>query len=262
MPDLLLFKQALRDVLRPKRLLAAAPLVLLPAILGLIWRFAAGANDFQAPAAYNTLSGTLIFNFILVVLAVLFGTGVVASEIEGRTIVYLLTRPVARARVLFSRFAGAVVGITVAILAGTLLLALATFGPSQLFAEAVRRDLLVLPLGALAYGSLFLLVATALPRPLLWGLFFAFGWETWVPLIPGSFKYLSLMTYLRTLAPHPMPEGANADGDLVDLLQMLSPTTITQGTAWTVLAGVIVVCLALALLVFSRKEYAPREDAE
>ncbi len=40
---------------------------------------------------------------------------------------------------------------------------------------------------------------------LLLGLLFAFGWEWWVPNIPGDFAKLSLMAYIRVLAPHPQP---------------------------------------------------------
>jgi ABC-2 type transport system permease protein len=260
MSDYLLFRGALRDLIRPRRLLAAAPLVVLPAVLALLWRGMARAGSYQPEVVYNTLAGGLIFGFTLVILAVLFGTGVVSQEVEQRTIVYLLTRPVPRARILLAKFLGAFTGITVTVWLSTLLLALIVFGPAELGRASVRRDLLVLAVGGLAYGSLFLLSATCLNRPLIYGLFFAFGWESWIPLLPGAFQKISIMTYLRVLAPHPTP--ADTQGGLVDFLSRLSPTTIAPATAGWVLPVVILVALGAALFVFSEREYAPRDDDE
>jgi ABC-2 type transport system permease protein len=260
MSDLLLFRGALRDLIRPKRLLAAAPLVVLPAALALLWRGLARAGSFQPEVVYNTLTGGLIFGFTLVILAVLFGTGVVSQEIEQRTIVYLLTRPVPRARILLAKFLGAFAGITATVWLSTLLLALIVFGPSQLGRPLLRRDLLILAVGALAYGSLFLLSATCLNRPLIYGLFFAFGWESWIPLLPGAFQKVSIMTYLRVLAPHGTLE--DTQGSLADFLSRLSPTTVAPATARWALLVVILAALGAALAVFSEREYAPREDDE
>jgi len=258
MIDLMLFRGALRDLLQPQRLTLAAPLVLGPAALGLLWRAMARGN-FNPDVAYNTLAGLLVV-FILVLLAAIFGTGVVSQETEGRTIGYLLTRPVPRARILLAKFLGAVTGITITVWVATLLLALVTFGPAKMFQPQVWTDLRVLPVGALAYGSLFLLLAALLNRALIFSLFFAFGWESWVPLLPGVFRNVSILTYLRVLAPHPNPVEEESQRNF--LFSAVNPTSVSSTVAWVVLALVIAIALGLALLVFSVKEYAPREDAE
>lgn len=259
MIDALLFRGALRDVLRPRRLLGAAPLIVMPALLGLLWRAGPGTGGFDAVQAYNTLSGGMVFGFVLVILSVIFGTGVVSQELEQKTLVYLLTRPVPRWRILLAKFGGALVGITAASWLSALLLGVSVFG-GGLFRELVGRDLMILPIGALAYGSFFLLLAAAFNRPLIIGLGFAFGWETWAPMLSGVFQRFSLMTYLRVLAPH---EGLTDQNNAMTMLfQMLNPDKISQGTAWWTLSTVIVIALASSLLVFSRREYAPRDDAE
>jgi hypothetical protein len=83
---------------------------------------------------------------------------------------------------------------------------------------------------------------------------FAFGWETWVPSLPGSFARLSIMSHLRALAPHVASEKS-AFLDLFD-------TDITPWQARLVLGLVIAIALLAALFVFSHREYAPREDTE
>ncbi len=252
--DLFLLQTALRDVIRPRRLTTAVVLALLPGAIGLLWRTLANKNDFVPGDAYNALAASLIFGFILTILSVIYGTGVVSQEIEQRTIVYLLTRPVPRWRILLAKFAGSTLAIIVTVWVSAVLLAVAVYGPGQAFVGPLARDLRILPVGALAYGSVFLLLATLLPRPLTFGLLFAFGWETWVPSLPGSFARLSIMSHLRSLAPHVASEKS-AFLDLFD-------TDIKPWQARLVLGLVIVIALAAALVVFSHREYAPREDTE
>lgn len=260
MGDLYLLKNALRDLVRPKRVAAVLVLGLLPAVVAGLWRVFAGAGGFQPEAVFNTLAGVLVFGFILVIMAVIFGTGVISQEVEQKTITYLLTRPVPRWRIALVKFAAAALAITVTLWLAAAALALVSFGPSGLSLQRLGRDLLILPLGSLAYGSLFLLVATLFHRPLLWGLAYAFGWETWVALLPGHFQKFSLMAYLRVLAPHPQPEGESTT--LSGLFTVLNPTTISPTFAWRVLAAVTIVALVLALLLFSTREYVPKEDTD
>lgn len=255
--DLFLLRTAVRDALRPRRLGVALLLAVLPAAVGLLWRGIAGRNDFVPGDVYNTLAATLVFGFILTLLSVIYGTGVVTQEIEGRTIVYLLTRPVPRWRILLAKFAGGLLAITLTVCLSAILLALAVYGPRAVFAAdagQLGHDLLVLPLGALAYGSVFLLLATLFSRPLMPGLLFVFGWESWVPSLPGSFSQLSIMAHLRALARHPASERT---ADFLDDFQ----ADIAPGQAQLVLWILIAVALLAALLVFSTREYAPREDA-
>lgn len=258
MSDLYLFRNALKDLTRPKRLITAAILILLPVLIALLWR--TSAADFKAEAAYNTLSAGLVFGFILVILSVIFSTDIIAQEIEQKTIVYLLTRPVPRWRIILTKFAAAILMTTLTVWVASFLLAFATYGLHGLDESRLGRDLLILPVGALAYGGFFLLLATFLNRPLMYGLLFAFGWESWVPNLPGNFQKMSLMAYLRVLAPHPKPQAESVD--ISDLLSSLNPQTISSPLAWQVLTGVILVTVGIALFLFSTNEYVPREDAE
>lgn len=260
MTELVLIRATLRELMRPKRLMVALVLVALPAVLALIWRWNMEEAFYDPEVAYNTLAAGLVFGFILLILSVIFGTGAVSQEIEQRTVVYLLTRPVPRPRILAAKFVGGLIGIVVTLWAASILLAWATYGADKMGDSRLGRDLVILLVGALAYGSLSLLLGTSVERPLLYGLFFAFGWESWVPMLPGSFGEFSVMAHLRVLAPHPQP--LNDATDISDLLSALNPTEITPATAKMVLFLVILQALAASLVIFSRREYAPREDTE
>ena len=99
MIDFYLFKTALRDLTRPKRLIAALILISIPTALAMLlkWRLTV-RGEFYPQAVYNTFAPFIVFGFIVVILSVIFATGVVSQEVEQKTIVYLLTRPVPRWR--------------------------------------------------------------------------------------------------------------------------------------------------------------------
>lgn len=263
MSDLLLIQNALRDAVRPKRLATALLLILLPAILGLGARFLSPADEFVASDTYDTLAAFLIFTFVLPILSVIYGTGVVSQEIEGKTIVYLLTRPHPRWRILLSKVVVCVFVVFATVALAILALALALYDPATFKMSEVTQDIPAAFMGALCYSSVFVLLGAAIPRPLTYGLMFVFAWETWVPRLPGQFVRLSIMTYLRVLSGREVTgENQDTSGNL--LLQFAAPPQIDipVSEAWMWLIGTTVLSLALALIVFSIRQYAPRDDSE
>ncbi|MCX6381641.1 MAG: ABC transporter permease subunit [Armatimonadetes bacterium] len=402
MSDLFLFRSALRDLFRPKKLITALCLIAFPTVVALLFRLGNGGDNFNAVEAYNQIASNMIFQFIMVILALVFCTSIITQEVEQKTIVYLLTRPVPRWRILLVKFAGAFVITTMTAWLATVLLSVACFSAAKSYepyvirldqvrdskqlmsqfkqtpdpyllaiykkipAEQIRRrrafgrnrntpnvqqvqnvletydeskrptneelaavvsgvnrvlrredllankdamatlnersaelqkriaakptgierslvqraylqelmpdvlelpkpivnpflhDILILPVAVLAYGSLFLLLATLFNRPLITGLMFSFGWETWVPQMPGNFQKLSLMSYVKVLAPHEMPsQGSGNQGSLV---ADTSAAVITAQQAWMTLSVFTVVALVLALVLFTKREYVPRDD--
>src|SRR5579862_9333451 len=73
MSDIALFRSALRDLLRPKKLAAVAVVVVLPTLLAILIR-TTRHNGQVLPAGmiYNTLAGLMVFGFVLVLLSVVF----------------------------------------------------------------------------------------------------------------------------------------------------------------------------------------------
>ena len=263
--DLLLFRSALRDAIRPRRLAIALLVTLLPPLVGLIWRLLTPAADFAPDAVYDSLVPGLIFSFSLTILSVVYGTGVVSQELEQRTIVYLLTRPLPRWRILLARFAASLLVVMLITTASVVLLALIVYGPKAFSEAGVGPDIRALLIGAFAYGALFLLLGAALPRPLIYGLLFVFGWETWVPALPGAFARISVMSYLRVLSSREIGGGqqtGDAGGNFLLAFSTPPEMDISQKQAWVILVLTGVFALLAALLAFSRREYAPRDDAE
>ena len=66
----------------------------------------------------------------------------------------------------------------------------------------------MLALGLAVYGAVFALIGAALKRPLLVGLIFVFGWESWSWRLPGNLKRFTVAYYLQGLVPHAMPSDS------------------------------------------------------
>jgi ABC-2 type transport system permease protein len=261
MADLFILRTSLLEALKPKRLATATLMMLLPALAALVWKLVTPTERFDPAEAYNTLAAYFVFGFTLTILSVIYGTGALSAEIEGRTIVYLLTRPIARWRLLLMKLIGAWFGITVTVALSVVLLGFAVYGTKPEWGRIIS-DLRIIPVGALAYSSLFLFFATVMPKPLIWALLYGFGWENIASLFPSGFARLSILSYLRTLAPHlkEIVGSQSAAEDVSNILLRSSPLAITQPMAWLVMSLITVISLVLALVCFTTREYVPREE--
>lgn len=262
MIDRTLFLGSLKDICRAKRLIALLLFALVPTILGLVILSVKDIPIGRGEVLYNGLVDKLVFGFVLVMIAAITGTGALAQEIERKTIVYLLTRPVARWRIGIWRLLAALVVTMVVALLSLWLCAGFCFGSDIWHSEIVRRDTGVLMLGSLSYTCLFFLLGAAVNRPLIYAIFFAFGWESWVPNMPGNFAQVSLMSFLRALAPHDTMNGSGS-GPGMGMMQMMQEFTkldISSATAHWVLWGAAAICAGVSLLVISQREYCPKDD--
>lgn len=254
MSDIYLFRNTLRDLIRPGKLTAAVLLVGLAVLFGILARANVKPAEFSPAETYNGISARLVFGFILVILSVVFATDLIVQEMEQKTIPYLLTRPIPRWRILLVKFLASVFVTTAIVWIADIGVALSVFGIGQIGHSRLWQDMLILPIGALAYSAVFLLLATIFSKPLLFGLAYAFGWESWTPYLPGDWQKISLMSYLHALAPH----LDTTNSTILD--QVLAPTGIPIWLAWTVLTTVIISGMFGAMLVFSFNEYTPREE--
>ncbi|MEZ0327385.1 MAG: ABC transporter permease [Fimbriimonas sp.] len=253
--ELAIFSQAIGEYLRPKRVLPWLVLGGICAVLAFYWRT---LQPRTLPVEqYATVSSMLVFRIVALASAI-FTTAIISQEVEQRTIVYLLTRPVPRWKLILIRYLASVIVVGVLGIIGALLTSLGAFrgmGGNPLLA----KDLQALMMGAFAYGALFLFVSLIFNRAMLWCLIFAFGWETAVPNMPGSMNNLSILTYMQAIAEHPATQDQSK---VVELAGALGTNVISADRAWGILIGLVVVMLALSAWWFTHFEYVPREDAE
>jgi ABC-2 type transport system permease protein len=255
--ELAILGQAFREYLRFRRVVAWIVFALICGGLAYAWRFFIAEPD--AAEQYANVSSMLVFRLVALASAI-FTTAIISQEVEQRTIVYLLTRPVARWKLLLIRF---LASATVVSVLGVMAAVCTSYGAYGKLGgnPLLSGDISAIVAGAFAYGSLFLFISLLFNRSMLFCLLFAFGWETAIPNMPGGMQNLSILTYLQAIAQHPTNDQSNSK--MVQLLAgMGSVNLTTPDRAWAVLIGLIVVCVFASAWWFTHFEFVPREDAE
>lgn len=253
------YSSALRDfLLRPARIVVWLSVALIVFGIGKFWVYMTGGD--QLEASYGQFAVILIYRLIALAAAI-FGTMVISQEIEQKTIVYQLTRVLPRRDMLWSRTLAAVTAVSIVSIVCTISAVLSTLGPAGLGQGMVWRDMLIAVVGATSYTALFVVFSLLLNRAMIFCILFAFGWESFVPNMPGEMYYVSIATYLKGLAIHP------AEQQLGGVARLLSGTVLPKDpvspiACWIVLAVIIGGCLAFGAWWFGKFEYSPREDAE
>ena len=196
-----------------------AILLALPLLIAIVYRVLLAARLPRRDPGFH-LYGYLVALFwvrnALPLAALFYATALIADEVEGRTLTYLLTRPVRRNAILAGKFAAYLVTtLCLALPAAVLTFFVLATHRGRGVAAAVPdlfRDLGVLALTLLVYGALFTLMGVLLRRPLILGLLFLFVWELMANL-PGYMPRFTITAWLRSLVGH-RPAGGGLSRDL------------------------------------------------
>ncbi|MBS1717321.1 MAG: ABC transporter permease subunit [Armatimonadetes bacterium] len=251
------FFDALRESLKPRRFLIWLLLCVGCFGLGLQWEAIIGGT---ADERYGQLSSMIVFRMLALAAAIL-STNIISQEIEQKTVVYLLTRPIPRWQLLLARLGASVIVTFIIGLLGALGLALGVYHTLPLGEALFLRDIPALGFASLAYCSLFLLISLMFNRAMLVCLIYAFGVEMIAPSLQGDLYKISLFSYAQGIAQHPVMKGAGEKG-LTLISGQLADHPMETATAIISLVVVSLACSALSVWWFGHFEYVPREDAE
>jgi ABC-type transport system involved in multi-copper enzyme maturation permease subunit len=205
------------------------------------------------PAIFGLMIWLVYLRFIVPVLAVFYGTSLIADEIEDKTITYLFTRPIPRGAVLIGKYL-AYLACTIFVVLPSVVLVYLLVVPLRGSLGAAFPDLVtdlgLLALGLATYGALFAFVGAKFNRPLLISLVFIFGWEPAALVIPGYMRRFTVAYYLQSLVPHAMPANS-----LLSAMQGIFQETPGLATALFGLAVILAGFLALSAWIVTRREY-------
>jgi ABC-2 type transport system permease protein len=198
------------------RSLATALLAMAPIFVASAYRVLL-LFDVTPPSAgwgvFSATTATVGFQFVLPMLALFYASGVVTDDVEAGTMRYFVTCPVSRVAFISGKMLGSLALTSILFLPPLVVsfyLILAPMGWTELgsrFPE-LAQDVLAATLGALAYNGVFAATGTLLKRPLLFGLFFVFGWQAAATFVPGVVRYLTVSHYLHALIPHDAIQGS------------------------------------------------------
>ena len=221
----------LRQLLGRGRSLMMGLLALLPVVVALVYRLGSQDTD-QAEWAATVLFEGLIVTTLLPLAAVVYGTAVLGSEIEDGTAVYLLAKPVSRARIIAAKLVASWLATTVTVLGSGLVAgAIALAGEPQ---DGILLGFgVALVLGALVYSALFVMLGGVTSRSLIIGLVYVFLWEGLVNGLFAGTRLLSIRHYTLGVADLFVDAPARVfDAKLGAVTALALMAIVGLGTAW------------------------------
>ncbi len=235
----------LRSLLRGRRVLLAAAAASLPPLLSWLLRD-------PDPSSLCQVILALVFPFLLPLVALTLGTGLLHDEAEEGTLTFLFTSAVPRPAVFFGKWLAALVA------GGALLFAsaAATFAMAEAPLAAIRpfveATFLALAVGYPAYLGAFALLGAAWRYGFVPALLYAYAFESVALFLPGAIRNLSLAFYIRSLLHRdaPDPEWFATGMDAFVPAPRL--------TSWIVLLSMTAIGVVVASWVTARREYQAR----
>ncbi|MDH6577457.1 ABC transporter permease subunit [Kitasatospora sp. MAP5-34] len=193
-------------------------LLVVPAVLLAISVFARNSSADKHDLAVNIL-GTLSLGTLVPILGLVVGTGVISTEIDDGSIVYLLAKPLPRWKIITTKLAVAVVTTWLFAAVPTLLAGLIIYGTQDTLAIAFTLAALV---AGTAYSAVFLLLGVVTRHAVVAGLAYALVWESLVGNFVKGAKTLSIqqwgLSLAKSVAAHGTIDATVAVGVAVPLL--------------------------------------------
>jgi ABC-2 type transport system permease protein len=247
------FDFTLEGMVWSRRSVLMAILLGLPVVFALLFRVFLAAHMPPRLTGFDLYAVVVAVYYVRNVLplaALFYATSLVADEVEGKTLTYLLTRPVTRPSILFGKFLAYVATTLALTLPATvitffLLVTVGGFSGVSAAVPDLLRDLGAMSLTLVVYGAFFTLLGVLLRRPMIPGLLFLFGWELLANL-PGYLPRFTLSAWVRSLIRHRPPEEGFSG-----LFAQVLPWDLSL----LVLSGATIVFLGLAFWIFSGREY-------
>lgn len=193
----------LRALLGRRRTVLLALLAGLPVLVALLARIS-GRTPGEA-----TLFDAMV-RTVLPLVALVFGTSALGSELEDGTAVYILAKPIRRSQVILAKaaVAGSLTGgLVVASTLGSGLLAGGTLATTVAFAVAGA-------VASFAYVALFLAASVFTGRALILGLIYTLIWEGALAGILEGTRQFSVREATLSLAAALAPRGSGIDSGL------------------------------------------------
>lgn len=274
LPIAALFLFTIRQMLRDAKFWAVAAALFLPCALALLIRHFHPPINNLAPAwyLYHGLSQFMFLMGLLPLACMIYGTGLIGSEAESKTIGYLITRRLRRRTVLLTKFAAtalvliAACGVASAAIYACVVFrldwpslapksaALAHWAPAQ---ELIVY-LSVTALGVIGFLAIFSLIGLLTAKPLAMSVLYMVVVELVIGNLPLGARAYSLIHQLRVSAAASIPRLADLFELPSDLGAQLFPTN-GSGVPEVLIASAA--ALVLACVLVSVRELTPSKVA-
>ncbi len=206
---------------------------------------------FTPAQVFASLMSTAVIHFLVVFVTLFYGTALISEEVDGKTLTYLLVRPIPKPTIMVGKFL-ALAWISALLVLPTVFFSYAILylggdlGPLLEDAGVLGKDIGTIMLALMAYGSLFSLLGAWLKHPIITGLVYAFGWEGIISYLPGFTRKLTITHYVQSIFPH------EDTGTAIAMMIGERSGTLESIVTLVLLSGFF---LATASLILREKEY-------
>lgn len=186
-----------RQLLSRRRITLMALFGLVPVGIALIYQL--GGGDARPEEFGPGLLDTLVVAGLLPLVALVFATAALGSEIEDGTAVYLLAKPIPRLQIIVSKLVVAAVVTAVLVAVSTLIAGLIVMGGLDDTGVVVGFTVAVI-VGAVVYCAVFVALSAVTTRALIIGLVYVFLWEGVVTGLFSGTRIMSIRSYTLGIA--------------------------------------------------------------
>ena len=188
----------LRQLVGRGRTILIGLVAVLPILLAVVYRLGSEDTD---PARWvaRVLFEGLVVTTLLPLVALVYGTAALGAEIEDGTAVYLLAKPISRARIIIGKLVAAWALTSATVLASGLVAG--AIGLAGVPGHGLLLGFGIgLAVGSLAYSALFVMLSVVTSRALIAGLVYVFIWEGLVNGLFAGTRLLSIRHYTLSIA--------------------------------------------------------------
>jgi ABC-2 type transport system permease protein len=233
-----------RQLFARRRLYLAAAFSLLPMLIAIVFRLTAGDLEHASASFLITLYRDIVIGTLLPLAALVFGTTAFGGEIDDGTLVYLLVKPIARWRVVLSKYIVAV-GCTVAVMIPAIIVPWLLVRVPELPATVPLAFLGGVGVGSLIYCALFVTLGLSTRRALVLGLLYVVGLEIIFSRTFAGLRSLSVREFALSIT--------EAIGKTA--VQFAEPT-VRMSTVWVMGGLLLFGAIALSMRLLGRYEVA------
>ena len=175
----------IRGLLGRRRSILLVLLAGLPVLIALLVRVSGGRSD------ADRVLDTLVVRTVMPLVALIFGTAAIGSEIDDGTAVYLMIKPIPRWRIALSKIVVAA-GLTALLIVPAVIITGALLGSRTDTTTTIVGFSVACLVGGSAYAAAFVALSVFTTRALLLGLAYVLIWEGVLSGLLEGTKFLSI----------------------------------------------------------------------
>jgi ABC-2 type transport system permease protein len=156
----------------------------------------------------------LVVSTLVPLVALVFGTAALGSELDDGTAIYLITKPIARWRIIAAKTAAAA-GLAVVVTAPAAFIAAAILAAGSTGLATAAGYGIGAAVAAVLYAAIFLALSLVTSRALAIGLIYVLAWEGFLAGLFAGTRTFSIRQYALSIADLVAGGSGAASGELL-----------------------------------------------